>query len=509
MALLLAFFLAALSLVLWTATPVGEPAISWVSLTLVLTVVCFVVWALETRSARKGNWFHPVPVFTLGYLVVFYQVPWCVASGLAIDDFACPFPVDVNICSSMAFMGYAFFCCGYLANGWRRNALKRSGSEFNSRGTVRYSAKGLGRVEKSLLIVCWIIFLAFVALVGRSFLVSFTYSGGLDWGAGAAYAYALHGLADAMLMTVAGLRVSVTRPASFKDYVLRYDRAVLLYVFVGSVPFVLAGDRGPVIVVSLFLLGPYFLLVKPLKKGAAAVGVLVSALLLTFLGEMRTRDAAESWSERMSRGSRAVEALSSAPNEWPTANLALSYRCFNTAVGIVPKAFPYAYGQFHWDNVAAVFPFYRQVFPYGDEFVGNSALFLTNYARDGDMSAGEGSACLATIYLDFGAIGIPLVMMGLGFLFAYLVRRVGRSGKNAILWQLIFYYGMFQALKISRSDPFFWVQTVAWESLLFVLWVRPLLWRMGAMTPARQSRRRRESRPLPTNRSDEEVPLPV
>lgn len=509
MELTISLLLAALSVVLWRITPSGPASLSWVSLMLVLTTLCFVVWTIQTRSARKGNWFHPVPIFTLGYLIVFFQVPCCMAAGIEFAEFVCPFPEEINACASMAFMGYAFFCCGYLINVWRRGALKQSSDKFKPRQTVVYSVTGLGRVVSVLLITCWIVFIAFVSLVGGSFLLAFTYSGGLDWGTGATYAYALHGLADAMLMTVAGLKVGVSRPRSLAEYFARYDRGVLLYLLVSSAPFVLAGDRGPVIIVGFFLLGPYFLLVKPLKKGMALTGVVVGALLLTFLGEMRTRDAALSWTERLSKGSRALESLSSTPNEWPTANLAISYRCFNTTVGIVPDTYPYAHGLFHWDNFAAIFPFYRRLFPWGDDYIGNSALFLTNYVRDGDMSAGEGSACLATIYLDFGVAGIPPVMMVLGFLFAQLVMCVAVPGRNAVMWQLIFYYGMFHALKMCRSDPFFWVQTIAWEALFFVLWVRPLLLKKGAIRSAGHIRRRSGSRVASSNRRDEKVPLPV
>jgi hypothetical protein len=457
-----------------------------------MTVCCFAVWVLATRSERRGNWFHPVVLFTVSYLFVFYQVPWCIAAGLdtgvfgaAIRD-ASPYPGLINACATMAFMGYAFFCCGYLLS-IRYRVLHGNG--VNGAGdwnTVRYSVDGLGRMVGILLVPCWIVFFGFAIMAGPAFLSAFTYSAGLDWGPGASYALIIHGLMDALLLSSEGLRVVLRRPATFKQYCTYYDRRVLFYYLVATAPFALAGDRGSVVSAAFFLLGPYFVFVKPLRKRALVIAFVMGAVLMVFLGAMRTRDANESLGARLTKGSESIRKLSWSPDQWPTSkNLALSYKCFNVVLKIVPEEYPYGLGVFQLGSFLSAIPFYRRVFPLGKDYFGDAPHFLTYYLHDGDMSVGVGSACLATIYLDFGVRGIPPFMAALGFFFGYLARKAQILGKNAIFWQAIFYYAIYWGLRIPRSDPFHWIQTFVWEGVLFLFCIRFLLWKSGAIKRAR------------------------
>jgi len=508
--LLFNILLIALSLVFWTVTPEGPPNVAWVSLMLGMTVVCFLGWGLATGSVRRGNWFDPVPLFTLSYLIVFYQVPWCVAAGLEIRDYACPFPGRINACATMSFMGYAFLCCGYLICVRSQRVRKTSADlRETARASVTYSAEGLRRAAGAMLVVCWILFFVFAALVGTAFLTSFTYSAGMNWGRGATHAHTVLELAKGMLMTLAGLRAAATRPASLTQYCIRYDRSVLFFVVVTYAPFLLAGDRGYVILAVFYFVGPYFLLVKPLRKRGFAIAGLTAAVVMVFLGQMRTREVSTSWRARVLRGREAIEAISLTPNELPTMELANSYNCLNAASEIVPHDFPYGRGRYHWGNFSSAIPFYRQLFPLGQDYVGSASTFFTDYLRNGDMTCGAGSSCLGMIYLDFGVLGIPPSMALLGVLFGYLGWMVRASGRNVVFWQFVFYYALHQGLRMPRADPFSWVQTVAWGGLLFVLFVRPVLLKKGAMRPARRIGGETVRHLLRRTHGDKKVPLPV
>ncbi len=511
--LILNLFLVALSLVFWTLTPEGPPSVAWVSLMLAMTVVCFVVWGLASGAARRGNWFDPVPLFTLSYLIVFYQVPWCVAAGLEVREYACPFPERINACATMSFMGYALFCCGYLLCIQSRSVRKHRVDKPNLRKTggccFTYSDEGLRRATSALLVFCWITLFVFAALVGSAFLMAFTYSAGMNWGSGATYANVVLELAKGMLMTLAGLRAASTRPATFINYCTRYDRRVLLFFVVANAPFFLAGDRGAAILAAFYFVGPYFLLVKPLRKRSFAIAAVTAAVLMVFLGRMRTRDVTKSWMARVSDGREAVRIVSLAPNEAPTMELATSYNCFNAAAEIIPHDYPYGRGRYHWGNFSSAIPFYRQLFPLGQDYVGSASTFFTDYLRNGDMTCGAGSSCLGMIYLDFGVLGIPPSMALLGVLFGYLGWMVRASGRNVVFWQFVFYFALHQGLKMPRADPFLWVQTVAWGGLLFVFFVRPVLLKKGAMRPAKRFGGESVRHFLRRTHGDKKVPLPV
>jgi hypothetical protein len=337
-------------------------------------------------------------------------------------------------------------------------------------------------VEDTLLVLCWIGFFVFVSLAGSAFIQSSTYSAGLDWGAGASYAFVLHGILDGMLLSLAGLRVILRRPATFKQYCFLYDWRVFVYYIVASAPFFLGGDRGPMVMAFCFLVGPYFFFVKPLRKGVFAIGLVVASILMVFVGSMRTRDMSESWTTRISRGTEASQSIDWTPDQWPTMqNLALSYQTFNATVDIVPKAYPYGLGAFNLNSFTSVIPFYSRIVPEDNEYYGNAPFFLTYVLHQGDISVGVGSACLATIYLDFGVAGIPFVMAILGFFANLLMQKGYRLEKNTIFWHWVLYSAVYWGLRCPRSDPFFWAKTVAWTASFFFFFVKPLLLKSGAM----------------------------
>lgn len=456
--------------------PSGEPSYSWVVLMLSMTVVCFVIWARATGSERDGNWFHPVPLMTLAYIIVFYQVPLCVALELDISEYQCPFPEKINDCATMSFMGYSFFSTSYLIGMYAVRKHRRKGGRVKRRARVFLSdPSGLKLASDYLLVINWCLFIAFAVVVGRGFILEFTYSAGGNWGGGASYLNLLLELTKGPLLTLTGARVALARPSSFFQYCFRYDRRVLLFIFVTNAPFMLAGDRGSIILASCFFAGPYFLLVKPLRFAPFIKGAVVASVLMVFVGKSRTRDESESMNSRIAKGLDAVKLMTMSPDKVPTMELATSYNCFNAAVGIVPTEYPYAVGLYHWNDFSMAIPFYRRFVPLGDDYVGAGSLFFTSYLRKGDMNAGAGSSCLGMIYLDFGWKGIPPSMAIFGFLLGCLGWMVRVPSQNAIYWQFLFYFALHQGLRTPRQDPYVWVQTVAWEGIIFVLFIRPIL----------------------------------
>lgn len=459
------------SLIFLYFTPSGVADPHWINGALIISLSFFSFWLWVSRFQRQGNWFHPVIFFSLSYIIVYFQIPYCVANGYYINPRYCPYPDKINICASLAVVGLISFYLGnHCYTFFHKHPTAQKFSVFRT--------KRLNRVKKILLISNWALFLVFISLAGRQLYSTFTYDGSLSWGGGATYINVILFLMTSFLVAIEAVRIGQVGVKNMKEFFLAYDKSIILFLCISNLPYILSGERGTLIGVACAVVAPYFLFCRPLSFKMFFILILSAATFLTFLGNMRTRNEYMNWGERFDNGLHSVTELSSQPNQWPTIHLAASYRIFNTAVAIVPRFYPPAQGQFLWGNISAIFPFYQKVFPNNSgDYIGHASSFFTNYLRDGDFSAGEGSAALGSIYLDFGALGIFPIMAILGFLLRLITFKVMYvHSTNATLWMFIYSYALFQAIKIPRSDVFFWAQNVVWATILFLIVIKPLMW---------------------------------
>jgi hypothetical protein len=446
-------------------------------------VMCLVMY----RSTWHTNWFHPLILFFVSYLIVFFQVPWGVTHELPVPRFIYPYPEKINQGVVMAAVGLWSLLAGYLVA-----AMSGSASRRNVARVVSFRPRGLHLVISVLLVIAYALNAAFLFAAGDVLYKNFVYAGSANWGSGASYIFAVLTLVTGLIAATEAVTLREKGVRTLREYFRHYDRRVLLYILFYLAPHVLSGDRGVVIFIGLAVLSPFYLHGARMRFKTFIIGVILAAFALAFLGKMRTRDASLSWAERVAKGRTGVTALSQG---WllPTLELGGSYRTYNAAIAVVPGVYSYAEGRYLWGNLSSVIPFYSRLFPADDtHFGGSAALFFTNLLRKGDFSSGEGSSVLGAIYLDFGFVGIPVVMFILGWLMAVVMKKVrGVSSPNAILWTYFSIIVMHQAVKISRSDPFFWAQEACWGALLYYIIIRPLLARTKAVVvTSRQARPR-------------------
>lgn len=478
----LAFFTGIIGMFIY---PDGSPDAMWLNVTLTGSVLMFIFWVYSSERERHGNWLHPIILFSFSYLIVFFQVPWCVAHGYDLPAFYYPFPMEINRCASIAFLGLASFYLGYC---WFSCFSSNPPTLLSYTHSMPLSPGGVTKTKRILLAICWLLFFVFIKLAGAAFYLTFIYDGGASWGAGAAYVNTLLYLVTGLVTAIEAVRLSQLQIRSFREFISSYDRGILFFLFLSNLPYLLSGDRGTLLAMGFIVVTPYFLFFRPLKRREFFILLFATAIALTFLGKMRTRDISMEWGERFVKGATAVIALSNNPNEWPTIELGASYRCFNAAVGIVPSKYSYAQGRFLWGNFSSMIPFYQRIFPlYDENYIGNASLFFTNFLRSGDFSSGEGSAVLGATYLDFGVYGVPVILFLLGWVMALVTKKARQNLlPNAVLWMFLFLFAMFQAVKIARSDPFFWVQNAAWGALIFFTIVKPIMFKSRVFQQQRQ-----------------------
>ena len=458
--------LSAVSTIAFLSTPSVIEDISWVKKMVGMTLLCFLFWTGFTRNDRKGSLFDPVILFSISYIIVFFQIPLLVSEGVPVAKRYCPFNELINIGASLAFMGYSFFCLGYFC--FKRIAV--NSYSFERKGTKKSPCLS-GTAPESvniLLTLSVVVYLLFLSSVGTEVLSGFIYAGTSNWEGYATYFFAFLEVSRNLLFSICGLKASKRKPHTLIEYFRKYDNRVLLLFVVSTLPFLLIGDRGAILLPLLFFIAPYFVLRKRLRARIALLFLVVAVIASVFLGSMRTRESNDTWGVKFKRGYASVVEAATSHDKFPTYELAKSYRIFNVALDIVPKEENYGRGRYSWGSMVGMIPFYDRFFGHYGLALNSSRVF-TNYFYGYADNVGTGSCLLGAIFLDFGALGIPLIMLVVGATAGLVASLNFTSVRNGVWFHFIYCYSFFYFLRLPRSAPFGWTQLVVWGLGLFII----------------------------------------
>ncbi|MET4330383.1 oligosaccharide repeat unit polymerase [Bradyrhizobium sp. i1.15.2] len=160
---------------------------------------------------------------------------------------------------------------------------------------------------------------------------------------------------------------------------------------------------------------------------------------------------------------------------------------------IVPERLDYGYGKYKLIGFAGIVPLVRGLLLGSETRLTNTAEVLSNYMLGPNAGWSVGSNLLTDVYMDFGVIGIPTLLLLAG-LFA------GAIQKNAMLTPcstrtIAFYLlvlGNFAEL--SRYTLDFPVRMLTWTFLLFKVYDL-LMWMQGRARPDRSQRAKTQGTP--------------
>lgn len=461
----LLFFMLSLILLLF-----NEEGIHVVIFALLFAVVELYLWA--KREGRLGtlNWCHPVPVFTLGYCIVYYQLPFCY-----LGEFPLPYysnyvifaPDNVSYCVLLGSLGLSAFFSGEQFSSLKRSREQRSASDswLADPERIRQHSARIKGVNTAVLAATLTCFLLYLWSMGLGSYFGYSYGSKLvTKGLTPHFAFAY-----TILMYLSILfemaRLVQLRPNSVVAYLRSWDLRVLAVTLVTIVPSVLSGDRSSYLQPLALLSVPFFIFVKRLRLGAALAAVVVLAFFLVLVGDTRGRGTV-SWKEALEAR---VEAVSN-PAQWPTMELANSFGTFNIATHYFPERYPYNNGLNLFYRAAALIPF-TSVFTEVDkknkenDYIFSSGLFFTNILTQGTFSSGSGTSSLADVYMDFGPYGIPFILFLWGVFMGWISRKLLSTG-TAVFVFLYAYYAYF-GIYVNRSSFFFGWNSFIWVILLF------------------------------------------
>lgn len=265
---------------------------------------------------------------------------------------------------------------------------------------------------------------------------------------------------------------------SFKSYVYS-DRWYLLILCFYLFIVLLSGDRGPIIYLGLSYLYSY-LYIRGFKmnKIMFILLVLISALFVTILGVVRNQtDQMEHW-DFTSKVEIAINLLSVKEQTSlipPTEELANSGRCVQAALKAVDTDGLW-WGYFNFYQIITALPFMGQLVNILGVYDGEiplSSQYITYLIQGRNPRYGDGSSCVADLYLDFGVLGVSIGLFFLGLLYRKIDLSTSRLNLSIFTLSVMFVY-FSMAISLARNPYLFCFKRIF--IIYFVLYFIRLIW---------------------------------
>jgi len=232
------------------------------------------------------------------------------------------------------------------------------------------------------------------------------------------------------------------------------------------------GDRGPIITyLSIYVFGYIITSKRKFNISTILIVGIFSAIFLSVIAIYRTDENKTIYNfhnyHNVVYGRNSISPF--------TAELAGSTYPTLLAIESTPDYFPYRYGLFSLNNLLSAIPFSSTILKFlGINYTlpyNHSSSFITWYGHDGNMNrSGLGSSTVADVYLDFGPIGVILILFLLGCFIRHLEVNVFLNNKisNISDFILIAAFVMFSnAIYFPRSMVFFFVKDIVWTWLFY------------------------------------------
>lgn len=453
---------------------------------LLAAVVETSLWARRERRAGTLNWCHPVPVFVLGYCIVYYQLPYCYFAGFELPYYANYVifaPQNVGYCVLLAALGLSAFFCGEQISALKRKRLPMTQAPASpgNEGTLMRYLERISSANSVILLLTVTFFLLYLRSMGLASYLGFAYGTQMLVGAFSTHFGFLYTIFLYLAILLDLSRVIQLRPDSLVSYLRAWDKRILAVIVLTIIPFVLSGDRGSYLQPLALVTAPYFILVRPLRLLQAAVMVTILAFVLVVVGDTRglaSVTLAEALDER-------IESVSN-PAQWPTMELANSFGTFNIATLYFPHKYEYQNGVKMLYSAAALIPlssFFTDIKKKNVEsdYVLTSSLFFTNILTQGTFSSGSGTSSLADIYMDFGPFGIFPILFIWGLIMAWISQKTFTT--YSPIFVFLYAYYAYAGVYVNRTTFLSGLNNFIWVLLMFFVLKRLYLQRSRLFTP--------------------------
>jgi hypothetical protein len=439
------------------------------SMVVLLSVLIVVIGLFSLRNEPnqllKGQHLKHSTLFLTGLVVVHFQsyIDFLIGNISQYNSFIWVNNAVVVKSMSLSLLGVIAFCLGYLLNTRKTNFVNVRGIESG--------------VDTRLLTVSSIFFLVlYFATVNPLYFLGFYGSVNVGTEATFAVIFLEASLFALIVQHCRNLSLRATQIGSFWMYVKSYGLMNLTVLFIYLASVMVSGDRGPLMIFGIAIFSSYVMITrKKISLVTFLLLLVVSAQVISLLGDVRNQSKG---SDFLSRLSQAVEPKASmifdeSSFSTPTQELALSVRALHRAVDYVPERHDYLMGRFQFQQIVSAVPFVSNIYPHIFEDVSyryrSSPSFITWIRQGDDPWSGDGTTCVADLYLDFGIVGVVAGMM----LFGYMIRHAELSMYSGqlptLLGHVFLLVFLSKAIYISRASLLVDFKGACWT--FAVLWV--------------------------------------
>ncbi len=258
----------------------------------------------------------------------------------------------------------------------------------------------------------------------------------------------------------------------FKNFIRYFNKYLLTIGLLFTILFLRVGDRGPVIQLFLITIALYSLFVLRINFRKFALMVLAGMFILTFIAYARTRDdtvlkSENSFSSYLERGKKRMKL-----NSFFDLGMDLIVNNRNLYVGIeYAKTNGYSYGKDMFVTMFAAVP-RLPVFMAESVFDStprelSSGYIITKEALGPNPSWGLGTNLIADIYMNFGLIGVLMLM----FLLGVIIRKLQISvfTRSSVLNLIIYLFLLSFSLYMPRTAYLSPLRFVLWSIIIYLI----------------------------------------
>jgi oligosaccharide repeat unit polymerase len=339
---------------------------------------------------------------------------------------------------------------------------------------VLNSKKQKANSTKFLVLFATLMLLLFIATVNPLYLAGFY--GEVEMGTTATYAILLFKLLffSAIIQNCRNMIFLKRIPSSIKEYINSQGYIISGVLCVYLLLVLISGDRGPLISFTICYFSGYYIVTKKklsIKKGFTFL--MLGAIFMTLLGEVRRSDKNIDFTTRLQRALNEEKTGSQVSFLPQTQELAGSVRTLHTAVNYIPEKHDFLYGRFQFQQISASIPFFNMFLPIfydsGHVKYKGSSSFVT-WINQGDYpNSGDGTSCITDFYFDFGIFGVIVGMFLFGLITRYFEVNLFCNYNISPLFIHIFgIIYLSNAIYIPRSSILFELRTVIWITLILM-----------------------------------------
>lgn len=220
---------------------------------------------------------------------------------------------------------------------------------------------------------------------------------------------------------------------------------------------ILLGDRNSFLLISIVTLAGlslFFYRIGPTMIASLLIFAIIGYNVVEVSRQSATRDFSSLVSAIQSKENRDF-------SESSFTNTTVTSRA---AFALVPASYPYFFGKFKAVGVAGVVPYSRGLFVNPNDTFITSADVITAGVLGNRSTWSLGTNVISDVYVEFGVIGVPLFLLTVGLLIAFVTRKFLQY--RSMKWSIIYMMSVALLAELPRYSIDFPVRPLVWTFVL-------------------------------------------